>query len=132
MNTPRDELEHAWQQAAERGDDTVPAVARYRRLYAALRRLETPVPPPMYARDLERHVRLHGARDDATALERWTLRIGLVVLAGLAVAGVAPLWSHWQARLLPPSWLALLAFAGLMAWAVAREPTVRAPKGPMP
>lgn len=120
MTHSREEIELAWQQAAEQqgADSTIngdPGTRSYRRLYAALRQVELPEAPEGFAIDLERAVRLRASPDKAESMEQWGVRVGLVLLLVLLAASILayalPLWQLLTAQGHHLPWHALLASA---------------------
>jgi hypothetical protein len=132
MNDPRITQDDRWQAAAEAGDAGDPEAARYRRLFVALRQVDSPRPPLDFAAGLERRVAAAAASPSVESEEGVGIRVGLAalfVLAVLAPATVAWLMRGHMAHVLPGApWRLLLAAAAgmlLLGWMDRKSATAR-------
>jgi hypothetical protein len=137
VNQPHEELEHVWQEAAERGRSEAAEgveVELYRRVYAAVREAELPEIPFGFARRLEQAVFVDEKPDRADAVEDWVGRLGLCLLLILMLATAAPVllpWlARWDAAAPAPWWPAAASGVALLGWKLLDRPaTAGRPSG---
>jgi hypothetical protein len=116
MNEPRDDIDHLWQHAAEHAPTgaTDPEILRYRHLFEALRRHESPEAPVHFAVDLERRA-YESSFDTGSGTERWGVRLGIVALLLILASTIMPAAPllYAQAQSLPSGvpWPLLVAAA---------------------
>jgi hypothetical protein len=130
MIDPHELPDEELQAAVQAGRASGPEAERYQRLFAALRELDSPRPPADFASSLESAVARSAPMDLDEPWEVASVRLGLGLLAAIAVAApVAGIWLLREnlARILPAApWTLLLATSAallVLAW------LDRAPRG---